>query len=416
MALSSLLKKLGGGANSNDPAVLKKNYFQYKSAYCPYCYHLMPEKTVFYCKACGRVTPITAMPEPACQQELGRVGAGSVSAYDDSVKRLSGDGSCIPICPCNGQKMWIWCPHKPCRDNGNYIEPAKTVAVVIAGLKSSGKSTLLADLVNSDPKQTGLIVQPKSGALINWKQKVISEREEGFDIGNTRLGADNFGSVITVKQRGKKQSLCLTITDRPGEETADMKAMLASNYLHCANYLILLLDALNISGTAAGLTEKGVDASYFEGNAENRINHSTALDNVLAVLNSAGERNITRKMTFFIAVSKWDFVEAAEMNPVGFSVGCSGTDTTPVADANGKFDLGKFKENSNIIRQFLLDHGEDEMIEKAESEFSKVYYYAFSSVGSLPQGSSAQSQETRNHVPRHLMDPFYFIMKKEKLI
>ncbi|MBR5372745.1 MAG: hypothetical protein IK130_11095 [Oscillospiraceae bacterium] len=414
MALPSFIKKLSGGTDSNNPAVLKKHYFQYPSAYCPYCYHLMPERTVFFCKACGKITPLDALPADAQQAELARTGK-TPETYDDNVKRLSRDGSYIPICPCNGQKMWIWCPHKPCRDTVNYIEPAKTAAVVIAGLKSTGKSTLLADLVDSDPKQTGLIVHPRSRALINWKEKVISEREDGMDIGNTRLGADNFGSVITVKPRGKNSSLCLTITDRPGEETADMKSMLAENYLLCANYLILLLDALSISGTAAALKEHGIESGSFSGSGLATVSHSTALDNLLAVLGSAGERNITKKMTFFIAVSKWDFVEAAEMNPLGFSIGCGGTDSSPVLDSSGKFDLKRFKENSAVIRQFLMDHGEDVLVEKAESEFKHVFYYAFSSVGSLPQ-TSGQTQETRNHVPRHLADPFYFIMHREKLM
>lgn len=415
MAKPSFFGRLGGSADSNNPDVLKKHYFQYPSAYCPYCYHLMPEKTVFYCKACGRITPLNALPVQDQQAELARTST-TAETYDDNVKRLSRDGTNIPICPCNGQKMWIWCPHKPCRDNLNYIEPDKTAAVVIAGLKSSGKSTLLADLVDSDPKQTGLIVHPKSGALINWKEKVISEREDGIDIGNTRLGADNFGSVITVKPRGKKTSFCLTITDRPGEETADMKAMLAENYLHCANYLILLLDALNISGTAAALQEHGIEKSAYSGSSPMTVSNSTALDNVLAVLNSTGERNITRKMTFFIGVSKWDFIEAGEMNPPGFSIGCGGTDSSPVLDANQKFSKKNFRDNSAVIRQFLMDHGEDVLIEKAESEFKHVYYYAFSSVGTLPQASGGQTQETRNHVPRHLMDPFYFILHKERLI
>ena len=410
MALSSLLKKLGGGANSNDPAVLKKNYFRYSSVYCPYCYHLMPEKTVFYCKDCGKVTPLSALPEADREAELARTGR-TADTYDDNVKRLSSDGSYIPICPCSGKKMWIWCSHKPCRENDNYIEPDKTIAVVIAGLTSSGKSTLLADLVNSDPKQTGIVVQPKSKALIDWKQKVISERAQGIPLINTLPGADNFGSVITMKPRNKKTSLCLTITDRPGEETANMKKMLAVNYLHRADYLILLMDALSISGTLSALKEHGIETANYVSNIEKNITHATALDNLIAVLNSAGEKNITKKMTFFIGISKWDFIEAAEINPLGFSIGCSGTDTSPLMDANGKFDSKKLKENSDMIRAFLIDHGEETLVEKAESEFSKVYYYAFSSVGSLPQESN---QETRTHVPRHLMDPFYCILKNEK--
>ena len=112
-----------------------------------------------------------------------------------------------------------------------------------------------------------------------------------------------------------------------------------------------------------------------------------------------------------VGISKWDYVEQADLCPPGFSIGCNGSDLSSVLGVNRKFDSKKWKSNTKAIRNFLVTHNEAEVVNKLEDYFKDVSYFAFSSYGSVPKGTSSPI-----HSPRHIMDPFYRILHDKRMI
>lgn len=360
-------------------------YFSYPHEYCPYCYTKMSSPTKFYCGKCGNMAP---------------------SEKVDYTTDYRG----LPICKCGGGPMMIRCENEKCRAVKNIIPPTKTAIVVIAGMRSSGKSTYLLDLVNSQSNQTGIIVAPKSSALISWRQKGIKEMRQLRALENTESGKNNFSSVVGLSVSGKQEEITFSLTDRPGEETQELNKMLGLNYLYCADYIILLLDLLNIPGVEGELTEKGIEYSK---EAE-RIPNMTAVDSIITAI-STQRGKYGKKVPIFIGISKWDYVEKADMCPPGFSIGCNGPDLSSVLNSKGKFDKHKWKFNSNAIRNFLIMHNEAEIVNKLESYFKDVSFFAFSNFGTVPHVEGA-IVNFPIHSPRHIMDPFYRILSDKKVL
>jgi len=204
--------------------------------------------------------------------------------------------------------------------------------------------------------------------------------------------------------------VCLSLTDRPGEETPDLNKMLGLNYLYCADYIVLLLDLLNIPGVAAELTAKGI--SYTR-EAESTSN-VTAVDSILTAIQTQRGK-YGRKVPFMLGISKWDYIEQADLCPPGFSIGCTGNDLSAVLNEKNKFDKTKWKSNSRTIRNFLLTHSEDEIVNKLENYFKDVSYFAFSSFGKVPK-IDGKIVTLPIHSPRHIMDPFYRILNDKNML
>jgi len=363
----------------------KTKYYNYPHKYCPYCYEPMDTPTKYYCinEKCNRTT-------------------------GDTQESFQVDYRGIPVCKCGNGAMKIYCTNRDCRSVPNIIPPAKTAIVVIAGMRSSGKSTFLLDIVNSRSSETGVIVSPKSYALIKWKEEGIKTIQAFHSLGNTESKKSNFSSVIGLQKSGHSKSsseVILSLTDRPGEETQDLKKMLGLNYMQYADYIIILLDLLNIPGIKGELDEKGIKYSK---EAE-QIPNLTAVDNIITGI-EALRGKYGKKVPVFVGISKWDYVEKADICPPGFSIGCYGPDVSSVMNSKGEFDKKKWKSNSNAIRNFLILHDEGELVNKLEAYFNTISFFAFSNYGTVPQitGSIATPPI---HNPRHIMDPFYWIMK-----
>lgn len=360
-------------------------YLKYPHEYCPYCYQKMPVPTEYYCRNCGNVT------------------SGQKSGYNVDYRGL-------PICNCGGGPMFIRCKNDSCRAVENIIPPTQTAVVVIAGMRNSGKSTYLLDLVNSPSSQTGVIISPKSHALIRWREKGIKDMKSLIALENTEKDKDNFSSVVGMQAIGRSEEICLSLTDRPGEETQEMDKMLGLNYLVCADYIILLLDLLNIPGIEGELTAKGVE---FTTEAE-RTSNITAVDSIITAMETRRGK-YGKKVPLFIGLSKWDYVEKADLCPPGFSIGCDGADLSSVLDAKRRFDKKKWQSNSKVIRNFLIGHNEGEVVNKAENFFKNVNYFAFSNYGTPPKIVGGIPTPPI-HSPRHLMDPFYYILHDRRLL
>lgn len=361
------------------------NYLKYPHEYCPYCYEKMSVPTEYYCRKCGNIV-------------------------SDKKSNYNVDYRGLPICNCGGGPMLIKCKNDKCRSVENIIPPTQTAVVVIAGMRNSGKSTYLLDLLNSQSNQTGVIVSPKSHALIRWREKGIKDMKALIALENTVTDKDNFSSVVGMQVIGRSEEVCLSLTDRPGEETQDMKKMLGLNYLFCADYIILLLDLLNIPGIESELTAKGIE---FAKEAEHTSN-VTAVDSIIAALETQRGR-YGKKVPLFIGLSKWDYIEKADLCPPGFSIGCNGADLSLVLNAKGKFDRKKWTSNSKAIRNFLIMHNESEVVNKAENFFKDVNYFAFSNFGTPPEIVGGISTPPV-HSPRHIMDPFYRILHDKKML
>lgn len=358
--------------------------FQYEHDYCPYCYEKMSTPTKYYCVSCGKETA--------------------------TADKLSLDYRGIPVCDCGAGPMRIMCSNARCRNAKNIIPAEETSIVVIAGMRSSGKSTYLLDIVNSQSSQNGIIVSPKSRGTIEWREKGIRDMKDFMNLDSTKLGVDNFSSVVSMTPIGKKTPLCLSLTDRPGEESQSMDRLLGLNYLYCADYIVLLLDLMNIPGIAAELTAKGIQ---YSSEAE-EISHVNALDNIIGTIDQKRGK-FGKKIPFFFGISKWDYIEAADLCPPGFSIGCNGQDTVAVLNSRNRFDSSRWKNNCKLIRQFLIEHNESEIVNKAENYFKTVHYFAFSSYGTPPKIDSG-AVVPPIHNPRHIMDPFYRILRDKWMI
>lgn len=356
-------------------------YLKYPHEYCPYCYSKINVPTEYFCIKCGKIA-------------------------SDKNTDFNVDYRGLPLCTCGNGAMIIRCTTDRCRNSNNIIPPERTAIVLIAGMANSGKSTFLLDVVSSQSNLTNVLVSPKSHSLIEWRKKSLDIMKNGGDLDSTVPENDNFSSVVSMKVQGRKDELCLSLTDRPGEETQDLNKMLGLNYVFCADYIILLIDLLNIPGIKDELKSKGVEVRD-ETDDEPNIN---AIENIInAVDNKRGKYG--RKIPFMVGISKWDYVEQADLCPPGFSIGCNGSDLSSVLGVNRKFDSKKWKSNTKAIRNFLVTHNEAEVVNKLEDYFKDVSYFAFSSYGSVPKGTSSPI-----HSPRHIMDPFYRILHDKRMI
>lgn len=379
--------------------------FKYNLGYCPYCYTAMPNPTEFCCNVCDFT--ITNEKDFITPTQI-------VSREPGEDYIVNTDYRGLPMCRRGHGVMRIKCPNPRCEEAHNLIPPTDTKIVVIAGMRSTGKSTYLLDLVNSDSDKTGVIVSPKSHRLIKWRDAGIKTLEGLSMLDGTEIGNDNFSSVVGMGPKGKAKEVCISITDRPGEESQDLEKMLGIPYMYCADYVILLIDLFSIKGVKSELNSNNV--MFDEGIHSEDVPNITALDNIIAAIEAqCGKKG--RNIPFFVGVSKWDFAEEAGIGPSGFSIGCNGSDVSNVLNSKGKFDKKKWVQNSNAIEQFLIRHGESEYINKAKNYFKTVYFFAFSNYGSAPQVDTATGLETQPvHNPRHTMDPFYYILNQNKLI
>lgn len=351
--------------------------FQYKHDYCPYCYAKMKRPTKYYCHVCNRDT-------------------------ETSEEHFNVDYRGIPVCTCGAGTMRIWCENERCRKATNVIPPEETSIVVVAGLTGSGKSTYLLDIINSNSNQSGVLVRPLSDQTLKWRFDEIGVVRGESDLESTETKDDNFSSVLNMSPRWKNSPLCISISNKPGEDSKNMARLLGLNYMNCADYIIFLLDLLNIPGITTELSAKGIQFL----SADDML-HINALDTIIDVLEQKRGK-YGRKIPLFIGVSKWDYIEAADLSPQGFSIGCTGPDTASILSAKG-IDKAKLKNNSKIIRQFLLEHNEGNLVNTAEKYFKNVSYFAFSCFGTPPKiDSSTISNPVHN--PRHIFDPFYSIL------
>ncbi|MEI3019625.1 hypothetical protein [Ruminococcus sp.] len=214
--------------------------YRYPHDYCPYCYHKI-ETYSFYCPKCVVQHPETAVTQPD--------------------KNIPLDYRGIPLCSNCGSVMRICCSNDACRNQNNIIPPEPTAVVAIAGFSSSGKSTYLLDVVASKSSETGVLVSAKSHALIEWREQNLHRIQQSDVLDSTQKHADNFSSVVGFQSVAKKdcEEIILSLTDRPGEESQEMERLASLNYLFCADYIILLLDLLNLPGMSEELQAKDID-------------------------------------------------------------------------------------------------------------------------------------------------------------
>lgn len=360
-----------------------KKYLKY-SQYCPYCYSKIENPTEFYCLKCEK----------------------TVSKKIDNSLEVDYRG--LPICTCGNGPMVIKCSNQRCANFKNIIPPEETPIVLIAGMADSGKSNFLRDIVSSQSESTNILVSPKSHAVIRWREEHRNDILDGNDPEN-----DNFSSVIGMQVVGGKKELCLSLTDRPGEETQDLEKLLGLNYVFCADYIILIIDPQNIPGIAESLKDKGLSITGAHKNENKRIRNIVAIDNIItAVVQKRGK--LGKNIPFMVGISKFDFIEKAGLCPTGFSIGCcDNRDTASVLGRNKKFDTNKWENNSKVIRKFLKAHNENQVVEKLEGYFKTVSYFAFSSYGYIPKENG---DPPGNRNPRHIMDPFYWILNNKRII
>lgn len=369
------------------------SFLKYPHDYCPYCYSKMETPTEFECAGCGNVISEKILSEDK---------ENKYGTYTTDYRKL-------PVCKCGNGAMNVRCSNPDCRNEKNIIPPEKISMVVVLGMRSSGKSTYLLNVLDSDSKKTGASISLKSKNSIEWRNTGVKKVKKLDQLDATDPNKKNYSTVFGIKMAdSRKDELVISVTDRPGEDTQSMEKLMKLNYMACADYIILLLDLLNIPGVAAELDEKKVG---YTKETENTIN-DTAVENMVAVL-SAKKGKYGKKIPVFVGVSKWDYIEKADIAPPGFSIGCEGSDTVAVVSPKGKFDSKRWKSNSEAVRKFLSDHGEANICTKLESYFNSVNYFAFSTFGNSPEFNGGIAKFSV-HNPCHIMDPFYYILHDKK--
>lgn len=335
------------------------------------------------------------------------------------------DETGIPICTCGGGKMVIKCPN--CH---NILPTKKCKTVFIAGLRSSGKTTYLVDVLNSKSSETGLLFTPEAKKTIQFRASGAKNIQAGIQEDATEPGSNDTSSVVTISVIGGgigsitnitnitnigqlplNRQLCLSLTNRAGEETPDLDTLLKSKYINYADYIIFLIDVLNIPGIMQSLKAKNIKT--VKGETEFTANLDAAQSVVRAVEQARGKAG--KSIPVFVGLSKWDYIERAELAPQGFSIGCYSQDYSSVYQ-NGRFHRKQFHQNSKVLRNFLLEHDEGNFVNTLEIFFKKlfksnVYYFAFSNYGKTPSIDENGNVERPVHEQHHAMDPFYFILK-----
>lgn len=365
------------------------SFLKYPYEYCPYCYSKMEVPTVFECSGCKTVISAKILAEDK-EKKLGTYAV---------------DYRGLPVCRCGNGPMHIKCSNSLCNAENNIIPPEEMNMVVVLGMRSSGKSTYLLNIINSDSQKTGISVSLKSKSAIEWRNKGIKGMKELKQLQATDPTKQNYSIVLGMKKAdSRKSEINLSITDRPGEDTQNMDTLQKLHYMSCANYIILLLDLINIPGVSAELKAKNVD---YTGETEKTFN-VTAVENIISAMNSK-KGKYGQKIPVFVGISKWDYVEKADIAPPGFSIGCTGADSSSVINSRGKFDKKMWASNSSKVRKFISDHDEGNVITKLESYFKNVHYFAFSTFGTSPEINGGVAKFSV-HNPCHILDPFYYIM------
>lgn len=365
-------------------------YYQYPNNYCPFCYTQLPKPTLYSCRLCDNQT-----------QKEGEFNA---------------DDSGIPICSCGGGKMII-----RCGKCSRIIPTKKTKTVFIGGMRSSGKTTYLIDILDSKSSKTGLLMVPEDKKTIAVREKGAINVKAGNEEQSTRPGYNDESIVVSITpingpMRLISDGVCLSLTNRAGEESVELDTLLTREYVNYADYIILLLDVLNLPGIMQSLKEKNIKT--VQGETETIENLVSAQSIVKAFEQARGKA--CKKIPVLVGLSKWDYIEKAGLCPPGFSIGCYGEDFSAVYK-NGKFDSKQFSRNSDQLRQFLIEHDEAEFVNTLENRFkglfkSNVSYFAFSSFGTAPTIDENGQVDRPVHQKCHIMDPFYFILRDSKVM
>ena len=268
-------------------------------------------------------------------------------------------------------KVPAFCPEPKCgRPLSATIGTAHNVHFAVVGGASAGKTVYMTAAVRSLSIVDGVQVRFLDSRDERQFKQVIRRFDSGAPADKTTVGSPT-AFLLSVKT-GDKEAI-LYLYDAAGESYAGTDDLLRQNYFQSATAVILIVDPFSLDHIQRHLAKELDDLRPLLRPSEQRP--QDCYDRVALLLRERQDRRM-RGVPLAIVLTKIDAfdleheITAIEAEPP----------VTPVKRTVGG-SLG--------VREWLLRHGEGNLVRCAESDFENVGYFACSALGRVADGSSA---------------------------
>lgn len=207
--------------------------------------------------------------------------------------------------------------------------------------------------------------------------------------------------IITVGRGLARRSICFTFFDLSGEHFKTMKYMLEQTRVYKARGVILLMSPYDDIKLHNCLPE--------EHHSTQRINNIPLADYLFQAIQENATRRRVRKVNtpLAICVSMFDLLQ----HLVPDEITSPYLEVPDMINANDEFDYSKIKANSNLVRSFLRDNSRVPL-RGIEDNFSKVNYFALSSVGH----NEVEKIPTQGLKSQGILAPFLWLLAETEII
>lgn len=316
------------------------------------------------------------------------------------------------------------CPHKnkdgKCpstvldRFRENYNTRQSTYAII--GVPESGKSyfiySLLHTLKNPPPALEEYMTRINMQVRTSGEQaleQIKRFEEQMMYSGNQLEGTDKqapqnnvpIDVVVTVGRGQERTTICLTFFDMSGEHFKDMKYMLEQTRIHKARGVILLMSPYDDVKLHNCLPE--------DYHSTKRIENTPLTDYLFQAIQENISRRRTRKVNtpLAICISMFDLLK----DMVPDEITSPYLEVHDMINEHDEFDYTKIKANSQLVRSFLQVNSRVPL-KGIEDNFSKVNYFALSSVGH----NEMEKIPTQGLKPHGILAPLFWLLAETEII
>lgn len=327
---------------------------------------------------------------PKCGEVHRRLMPGS---YGISRRRCACDDEKLPTLAIFGRRdLPSLCPHcqKPLNRE---IGSATNIHIPIIGGPSAGKTNFLMASVMSieqdSQKHKRKMVFPD-----NNDERIYQRNKQLFQHGNPvdktpELSPKSF--LLKILEPNGAENL-IYIYDAAGElytNTQDVRRL--QKYFSYVDGIILLVDPFSVERIRIDYREKiAAIVGDLKPSSESPQNVYDRFINTLRDFNK--RKRMVRKLPLTVVVTKADALDLKKQ--LGLS---SSANSGTVSEAH-----------SATIRQWLVDHGERNLVSSIERDFANVSYMACSALGDLPSGN-------KPFQPVGVLAPVQWILERRKV-
>lgn len=361
--------------------------------------------------------PFRCVNSTGCKKEIDPVlqKSWNIGTVQGKISAASGYSRSHKCSECQYPTSKKICPH--CHlELPHTLGDYESFVISIVGAKSSGKShyfpTLIEFLRNTAGPDLGFTIQAVGDDTMERYnedyRKPLLEQKQTLD--PTRSGLSDTRSKLPLvfhlkfykrfddQRRVNTKVLTLAFFDTAGEDLNSQDTMsFVNKYIYRSNGIILLLDPLQLVpvrdqlGNGAALPDRHAETSDIISRLDTLIHSGT---------NLSVDKHIG--IPIAVALSKFDAVEGLVDPQLHVRQNSSHM---------GKFDLGDFRTVDGEVQALIDQWGAGYVLEQVKSAFKTSGFFAFTALGSAPQGIKINSIK-----PRRVADAFIWLLHLNGLV